>query len=68
MSGQTPLRHRVELTDRQREVLALIERGYTNYEIAQALGISLEGAKYHIREIMTKLGADVEVHAVVVRR
>lgn len=64
MSGQTPLRRRVELTDRQREVLALIERGCTNYEIAQALGISLEGAKYHIREIMTKLGADSREEAV----
>ena len=68
MSGQATLRHRVELTERQREVLALIEHGYTNYEIAQALGISLEGARYQVREIMTKLGADVEVHAVVVRR
>ncbi|HMO94539.1 MAG TPA: helix-turn-helix transcriptional regulator [Tepidiformaceae bacterium] len=44
------------LTQRQREVLALIARGMTNYEIAQELGISLEGAKYHVREVMGRLG------------
>jgi DNA-binding CsgD family transcriptional regulator len=46
------------LTDRQREVLALMARGLTNFEIAQQLGISLEGAKYHVREILTRLGVD----------
>ena len=45
-----------ELTPRQREVLALLARGATNFEIAQALGISLEGAKYHVREITGRLG------------
>ncbi|MCK9517915.1 MAG: LuxR C-terminal-related transcriptional regulator [Dehalococcoidia bacterium] len=54
----------VALTGRQREVLELIERGHTNFEIAQALGISLEGAKYHVREVMTKLGADSREEAV----
>ena len=46
------------LTDRQREVLALLAQGLTNYEIAQALDISLEGAKYHVREVMGKLNVE----------
>jgi len=44
-----------ELTDRQRHVLRLIERGYSNSEIATALGITLDGAKFHVSEILAKL-------------
>ena len=47
-----------DLTPRQREVLALVALGRTNPEIAEQLGISLEGAKYHVREIMAKLEVD----------
>ncbi len=46
------------LTKRQREVLDLIGRGRTNYEIAQKLGISLDGAKWHVREVLARLGVD----------
>ncbi|MBN9493857.1 helix-turn-helix transcriptional regulator [bacterium] len=46
------------LTPRQREVLALIASGGTNYEIAQALGITLDGVKWHVREILARLDVD----------
>ena len=49
---------RIELSDRQREVLALIAKGRTNGEIAEQLGISLDGVKWHVREILGKLGVD----------
>jgi Tol biopolymer transport system component/DNA-binding CsgD family transcriptional regulator len=45
-----------EWTPRQREVLDLLARGYTNPQIAEALGITLDGAKWHVREVLTKLG------------
>ena len=51
-------RYKHSLTPRQRQVLGLIAAGKTNFEIAEALGVSLEGAKYHVREIMTKLQVD----------
>ena len=35
---------RIELTPKQREVLALIASGRTNAEIAEELGVSLDGA------------------------
>jgi len=49
--------HRGEaiLTERQREVLKLIAAGKTNAEIGEALGISLDGAKWHVTEILTRL-------------
>lgn len=48
----------LELTDRQQEVLTLIAKGRTNPEIAAELGITLDGAKWHVREILSKLGVD----------
>jgi DNA-binding CsgD family transcriptional regulator len=42
-------------THRQREVLDLLGKGWTNVQIAEHFGISLDGAKWHVREIMAKL-------------
>ena len=44
------------LTSRQREVLELLRRGDTNEEIARTLRISLDGAKWHVSEIIGRLG------------
>ncbi len=44
------------LTPREREVLDLLRRGLSNREIAERLGISLAGAKFHVSEIISKLG------------
>ncbi len=45
-----------EITDRQREVARLVAAGYTNERIADTLGISLAGAKYHVSELLSRLG------------
>ena len=50
-------RHPDILTPREWEVLRLVRRGYSNREIAVRLGISPAGAKYHVAEILGKLGA-----------
>ncbi len=46
------------LTPRQREVLQMIADGRTNPEIAERLGITLDGAKFHVREILGRLQVD----------
>ncbi|HSP54330.1 MAG TPA: helix-turn-helix transcriptional regulator, partial [Dehalococcoidia bacterium] len=43
------------LTPREWEVLALLREGLSDQAIADRLGISLDGAKYHVREILSKL-------------
>lgn len=43
---------------REREVLDLIARGHTNGEIAEALGISFATAKWHVSELISKLGVE----------
>jgi DNA-binding NarL/FixJ family response regulator len=54
------------LTDREREVLALVGQGRTNAEIAHALFLSPLTAKTHVSRIMSKLGARDRVQLVVV--
>lgn len=44
-----------ELTDRQREVLALVARGLTNQEIADVLGIAAGTVKNHVAAILERL-------------
>jgi DNA-binding CsgD family transcriptional regulator len=56
------------LTSRQVEVLDLLARGRTNPQIAEALGISLPGAKWHVSEVMNKLGAASREEAVAAWR
>jgi DNA-binding NarL/FixJ family response regulator len=53
------------LTDREREVLALVGQGKTNTEIAHALFLSPLTAKTHVSRIMTKLAARDRVQLVV---
>jgi Tol biopolymer transport system component/DNA-binding CsgD family transcriptional regulator len=46
------------LTPREWEVLALLREGLSNEEIAERLGFTLAGAKYHVSEILGKLGVE----------
>jgi DNA-binding CsgD family transcriptional regulator len=56
-------RHEHELNERQREVLALVASGLTNAEIGERLGMTLDGAKWNVSEILTKLGLESREHA-----
>jgi two-component system response regulator DevR len=43
------------LTEREREVLALVARGYTNKQIAKALYVTEKTARNHVSHILEKL-------------
>lgn len=51
-------RHDDILTPREWEVLALLAERRTNPEIAGALGITIDGVKYHVSQILAKLGVE----------
>jgi DNA-binding CsgD family transcriptional regulator len=54
-----------DLTGREREVLDLVRLGLTNEEIANRLGITVSGAKYHVSQILSKLGVATRDEAAV---
>jgi NarL family two-component system response regulator LiaR len=56
------------LTAREHETLILLAKGLTNPQIADRLGTSLSTANFHVRNILTKLGAKTRTEAVVLAR
>ena len=52
------------LTQRETEVLELLARGRTNMQIAQTLVISEGTVKYHVKNVLRKLGAASRAEAV----
>ena len=53
------------LTDREREVLVLVAEGLPNKLVADRLGIAERTARYHVAQILGKLGAQSRTEAVV---
>ncbi len=53
------------LTQREKEILALITEGKSNPEIAEALIISIHTVKAHIENIFRKLNVHNKVQAAV---
>jgi two-component system, NarL family, response regulator LiaR len=53
-----------DLTEREREVLALLAQGMNNSQIAEQLVISVSTAKYHVSSVLSKLGAATRTEAV----
>ncbi|MFN8457442.1 MAG: response regulator transcription factor [Anaerolineae bacterium] len=52
------------LSEREREVLALLTQGYTNKEIAQQLVVTVNTVKKHTQSIFTKLNVNSRAAAV----
>ena len=57
---------RPDLSDREREVVELMTQGKSNKAIAKALDVSENTVKYHVTNLMAKLGVRDRTHAVVV--
>lgn len=54
------------LSSREQEVLKLFASGMTNNEIASILTISVSTVKFHITNILNKLGVDTRAEAIVI--
>jgi NarL family two-component system response regulator LiaR len=55
-----------DLTEREREVLALMVQGLNNNEIADRLVVSRSTAKFHVSSILSKLEATSRTEAVAI--
>lgn len=55
-----------DLTERERQVLVLLAKGFSNSKIATRLNISKATTKFHLSNIFSKLGAKNRVEAVTI--
>ena len=58
-------KEKVQLTDRELDVLRLIVDGYSNQEISGKLGVSIHTAKAHVCNILQKLSVDDRTQAAI---
>jgi DNA-binding NarL/FixJ family response regulator len=65
-SDEHELRPSVALTQREREVIALLAEGASNKLIARRLDISVHTAKFHVAAILEKLGAVNRTDAIAI--
>jgi DNA-binding NarL/FixJ family response regulator len=59
---------RDRLTERERETLALLAEGMSNRAIAVRLGITERTVKFHVAEILARLGASNRAQAVAIAK
>lgn len=55
-----------DLTEREREVLALMVEGLNNNQIADRLVVSVSTAKFHVSRVLSKLNASGRTEAVAI--
>ncbi len=59
---------RERLTDREREILALLAEGLSNRAAAERLAIAERTVKFHVGEILARLGATNRAQAVAIAK
>ncbi|HVC32529.1 MAG TPA: response regulator transcription factor [Chloroflexota bacterium] len=65
MSRPRPAQPLDELTSREREVLALVASGHSNYEIGQRLGLAEKTIKHYMTNVLGKLQVRSRVEAAI---
>ena len=63
MAGMRERTAESELTSRELEVLRLVARGLTNYQIARQLGLSVRTVEAHLTHVYTKLDVNSRTEA-----
>lgn len=56
---------KIQLTQREKEILLWCSRGKSNWVIGEILGVSEHAVKFHVANCITKLGADSRITAVL---
>ena len=64
MTDATPAEQ--PLSEREREILQLLAKGYHTEECARAIGLSVETVKSDTKRVIAKLQADTRTHAVAI--
>jgi two-component system, NarL family, response regulator LiaR len=61
-----PLKPGHDMTDREREILALMVEGLSNNDIAEKLIVSQSTVKFHVSNVLSKLGVGSRTEAVAI--
>jgi DNA-binding NarL/FixJ family response regulator len=69
-ASAAPAQFGEELTDKEREVLVLVAKGFSNNQIAERLHRSPFTVRHHVSQVISKLGAvnRAEAAALAVQR
>jgi NarL family two-component system response regulator YdfI len=59
-------RAEAQLSEREREILQLLAKGYHTEEVARSIGLSVETVKSDTKRVIGKLQADTRTHAVAI--
>jgi NarL family two-component system response regulator YdfI len=59
-------RAEAQLSEREREILQLLAKGYHTEEVARSIGLSTETVKSDTKRVIGKLQADTRTHAVAI--
>ena len=59
-------RAEASLSEREREILQLLAKGYHTEEVARSIGLSVETVKSDTKRVIGKLQADTRTHAVAI--
>jgi DNA-binding NarL/FixJ family response regulator len=59
-------RAEAQLSEREREILQLLAKGYHTEEVARSIGLSVETVKSDTKRVIGKLQADGRTHAVAI--
>jgi DNA-binding CsgD family transcriptional regulator len=65
-TGRPPAQAVAGLSERERQVLALLREGLTNAQIAERLFISTKTTEHHVSRVLTKLGVRSRAEAAAV--
>lgn len=52
------------LSKREGEILEIVSKGFTNREVASALGVSSKTVEFHLKNIYTKLDVSCRIEAI----
>ena len=55
----------MSISERQKEILELIEKGYSNEQIGESLSISINTVKFHLNKIYRELDVSNRTQALV---
>ena len=61
-----PSKNKLSFTKQEMNILSLIVKGYSNKEIARELYVSQNTVKFHISNILSKIGAGTRAEAVAI--